>query len=668
MQMPHKIFLDQLKRSKKTLVYLCLLLLTSAFFVTSVNLYHNSSGNLKVAEEAFSTLAVTELYGEVDRYGNLVERNSQEHIGYKAVGVRGYDFSQLIDSEAVESWDLRRYYGAYISGPPAMFYAPPVIHSDGRETPGWMMRSNNIIRFKTRAEEPIPVHYYPPSFDNIMKGSFFSLDVLEETGGYFAYPERMGGNDLGFRQAEWDAWAEDIKKFNRSENTDDLIFYPDVEYVAILRNHGSWLWSEEKQIWEYSDEGSNKHFELATPYQDATDIRLTYDENQEKLEYQWGYSPFPIQRWEDVQNDPQLKAYFEELWQNIQVQQHVHNVIATNDVTSIPAFHLGKAALTEGRLITPEEYESGAKVCLISETVAKGQGWKLGDKLDMQLFESDYLTTGWNQHSQPIYKGEETPFVDSGDYEIVGIYSIYSTMGNTELAVNTTEMTEFDIFVPTNSIAAPRDLSQVLVHGSTFSIKLKNGSVEQFEADMAQKDLTEGGYVPTFHFYDQGYSAVKSSLLSMNSTAKLLLLLSSILLLIVCVLVAYFFWQNQRQSVGIFRLLGGTKKQALSALLLCALLLTILATAAGALLGHGLAYVVGTGIVKSNVAEIEMDLSQDIDLTALTTQESNIKVQAEPLVTLCAGGAVLLYPLCLLGFAALDINKEPRELLPKGKG
>ena len=79
--MQHQIFIEQLKRSKKTVVYLCLLAIATAFFVMSMNLYANSSGNLKVAEEAFSTLAVTELYGEVDRYGNLVERNSEEHIG-----------------------------------------------------------------------------------------------------------------------------------------------------------------------------------------------------------------------------------------------------------------------------------------------------------------------------------------------------------------------------------------------------------------------------------------------------------------------------------------------------------------------------------------------------------------------------------------------------------
>ena len=291
-------------------------------------------------------------------------------------------------------------------------------------------------------------------------------------------------------------------------------------------------------------------------------------------------------------------------------------------------------------------------------------------KLNMKLFESDYLPNAPFVPDQPIYDAEKTPFVDEGEYEIVGIYESYPSAGNTELAPDTLELSHFTIFVPTNSIAKPRDQKDVMVHGSTFSVKIKNGSVEEFVQDMEANGVTTGGkgeYTPKFTFYDQGYSAVKSSLLSMNNTAKLLLLLSSILLIIICVLVAYFFWQNQRQTVGIFRLLGGTKKQAVSAVLLCAMVLTILGSAAGGIGGYGLAYIVGHGIMQENIEEIEMDMSQENDLSALTEQESNIRVAADPLVTLQACGALLLCPVFLLGFVSADINKEPRELLPKNK-
>ncbi len=666
--MHRKIFIDQLKRSKKTVVYFWLLLIAATFFVTSMNLYYNSTSNLQLSENTFSTLAVTELYGEVDRYGELVERNSEEHIGYQPVGVRGYDISKIIDSEAVRSYDLRTQYGAYIEECPAMLYLPQVL-SDGTEIPEWTMRSNNVIRFRIQAKEPLELKYhYDP---NSLKTYHFGLNVLDEAGGCFDYPEKMLYSDLGFKPEEWEAHAQDIKAFNQTEDTDRLILYPDVEYVAILRRHGSWLWNEEGTLkYTTTSDGISTNFDLAVPLQDYQNLRLTYDGGREGLEYEVGDTPFPIQRWEDVQNDPKLKAYFEDLWQDIHVQQYTHNVVATNDVTSIPAFHLGNTALCEGRLITEEEYESGAKVCLISKDVAESQQWKIGDKLNMKLFESDYIPNAPFVPKQPIYDAQETPFVSEGEYEIVGIYSLYPYTGYAELAPDTLDFSPHTIFVPTNSIAKPREQKDLLIHGSTFSVKIKNGSVEAFLDNMEAKGLTTpqpNQYTPHFTFYDQGYSAVKSSLLSMNSTAKLLLLLSSILLLMVCILAAYFFWQNQRQTVGIFRLLGGTKKQAVSAVLLCAMVLTVLGAAAGAVTGYGMAYIVGNGIMKENIEEIEMDMSQDNDISALTEQQSNIRIKADLPVTLQACGAVLLFPAFLLGFAAPDLKKEPRELLPKNK-
>lgn len=453
-----------------------------------------------------------------------------------------------------------------------------------------------------------------------------------------------------------------------------MIFYPDVEYIAILKSPPSWKWIEELGTWEFHDTDLfDDQFEFATPVQDYQSIRLTYDDSREGREYEKGFSPFPIQRVEDLEKDPKLKEYFENVWQDTSVQSYAHNVVATNDITSVPAFHLGSAALTEGRFITQEEYETGEKVCLISDEIVKNQKWRIGDKLDMKLFESEYIPDDdtWNLGHQPIYDTEETPFIEEGEYEIVGIYSRYPTAGNAELAPNTLEIQPYNIYIPAKSISKERKPEELLIHGSTFSVKLKNGMVEKFLEDMEEKGLTErkeGRYEPKFTFYDQGYSAVESGLRSMNSTTKLLLLLSSVLLLIVCILVAYFFWQNQRQTVGIFRLLGGTKKQAVLAVLHCALVLTVLGAAAGGILGCGVTNLAGTRIMEENLEELETDMTGAYDMSGFAEQEADIRIQADPLATLGACSATLLYPLFLLGFAAMDINKEPRELLPKGKG
>lgn len=671
--MHHKIFFKQMKRSKKTILYLLLLFAVTAFFVTSVNLYQNSIHNLKVSEETFSTLAVTEIYGEVDKYGELVEPNSEEHIGYQAVGVKGYDVREILDSEAVESYDLRSYYGAYIEGHPAMFYSYDPNMNSGEKRDIWFTRSNNVIRFKIQGSEPIALEYNPDESYTWGWRPLY-LEILENAAGFSSYPDYLAYNHFGFNKEAWAEHEEDIKELNQTDDTDKLILYPDVEYIAILDSHISWGRIGKAGIGEYRDRGlHDDQFAFAKPVQDYTSICLTYDGSREERAYEESDSPFPIQRVEDVEKNPELKAYFEDIWQDISIQQYTHNVVATNDITSVPAFHLGSVALTEGRLITQEEYEKGAKVCLISEDMVKNQKWKIGDKLDMKLFESEYIPEdrAGVLGDQPIYDAEETPFVEEEEYEIVGIYSRYPTVGNTELAPNTLEILPYNIYIPTKSISKEREPEELLIHGSTFSVKLKNGKVEEFLADMEAKGLTErkeGRYEPKFTFYDQGYSAVESGLRSMNSTAKLLLLLSSVLLLIVCILVAYFFWQNQRQTVGIFRLLGGTKRQAVLAVLRCALILTVLGAAAGGILGGGVTYLAGTGIMEKNMEELETDLSGAYDMSGVAQQEENIRIQADPLATLGACGAALLYPMFLLGFAAMDIHKEPRELLPKGKG
>lgn len=237
--MHHKIFLKQMKRSKKTILYLLLLFAVTAFFATSVNLYQNSIHNLKVSEETFSTLAVTEIYGEVDKYGELAEPNSEEHIGYQAVGVKGYDVRDILDSEAVESYDLRSHYGAYIEGHPAMEYGYEQDVNSGEKTDIWFTRSNNVIRFKIQGAEPVALEYNPDESYTWGWRPFY-LEILEDAAGFSSYPDYLPYNHFGFDKEEWAEHEEDIKELNQTDDTDKLIFYPDVEYIAILGSHISW--------------------------------------------------------------------------------------------------------------------------------------------------------------------------------------------------------------------------------------------------------------------------------------------------------------------------------------------------------------------------------------------------------------------------------------------
>ena len=665
--MHRKIFIEQLKRSKKTVFYLLLLIVATAFFVTSLNLYHNSTSNLQKAEETYSTLAVTELYGDIDQYGNLVEENSQTHVGYKAAAVKGYDISQIIGSESVESWDLRTQYGAYIEDRPAL----RGVTDDGMYVP---RASGQLVRFRLIGQTPITLSLVE------IQQPLIKLEILDDAAGCFRYQDTFRFHCF-LTPKEVAGYADQIKQVNRSDETTTLTLYPDVEYVACLWPGANWTWSaQEEGILEVCKKNKKGYktdeivdFNLCYPWTDYGNFHVAYDKDQEYLTYDDGYamgSPFPLQRWEDVQNDPQLKTYYDKTWEDLKIQNYVYQVQLTNDITSVPAYHIGGASLSEGRMITAEEYASGAKVCMVSEEMANFQNWEIGDKLNIHLFETFYQPVQQYDYSQPLWDSDTREFVHQGEYEIVGFYAKNPVTGNSGISPNTLDMSTFNIYLPEKSVPAVIPVEERYVHSSLFSVKIQNGSIDAFLNDMEAKGITtekEGQFTPKFTFYDQGYSLVEPGLRAMNSTAKLLVVLSTALLLITSILIAYFFWQNQRQTVGIFRLLGGTKKQAVSAVLLCAMVLTILGAAAGGIGGYGLAYIVGHGIMQENIEEIEMDMSQENDLSALTEQESDIRVAADPLVTLQACGALLLCPAFLLGFAVPDINKEPRELLPKNK-
>ncbi len=657
-----QIFWQQLKRSKKTILYLLLLMIVVAFFVTSVNLYRNSTENLTKAEENYSTLAVVEFYGDVDRYGNLTGKNSDDHIGYRPVAVTGYDFSGLMGSQSVTAWDLRTQYAAYVENTPAMDFS------------GVPRTVGEMIRFKIKGKEPITLNLdFGKPFD-------IKLDVIDSAAGCFKYTDEFSYLPRVLSEEEMNAYADQIQKVNRSNNTNTIILYPDTEYVACILLTGGWIWSDEPGILEPQFDQTQKppkqmdiNFELTPSWCDNENYRVVYDQDKEQLEYDDSIkmsAPFYIQRWEDVQNDPELKSYYEEAWKDIRILHCVHNVQLTNDFTSIPAYHIGGAHLSEGRLITQEEYESGANVCLVSAELARYQNWKIGDKLKMHIYETYYQPEDRESFNQPDYDSDRDEFIHDTEYEIIGFYDDNPTTGNSGISANTLDMAIHNIYIPKNSVPTRKADSELLLHGSLFSMKLKNGSIDQFLSDMEAKCITtekEGQYNPKFTFYDQGYSMVQPGLQTMNTTAKLLLALSIILLLITCVLLAYFFWQNQKQTVGIFRLLGGTKKNAVTSVLLCALILCMIGAGIGGAIGYGMAEVVGNKIMEENFKENENDVLLQAYVLDSADKENIVEVKADPLLTVGACGAVLLFPAVMLLFLGQDINKEPRELLPKAK-
>ena len=115
------------------------------------------------------------------------------------------------------------------------------------------------------------------------------------------------------------------------------------------------------------------------------------------------------------------------------------------------------------------------------------------------------------------------------------------------------------------------------------------------------------------------------------------------------VLTAFLFAQQHKHSAGILRMLGGSKCQAFTAILICAAAVVAAGGVVGTILGGVLTQSVGASIM-GDVASATVVLATGAN-TALTA--------------LTGAGCIALFLLLTAIFTATYIGKEPRALLPK---
>jgi hypothetical protein len=112
-------------------------------------------------------------------------------------------------------------------------------------------------------------------------------------------------------------------------------------------------------------------------------------------------------------------------------------VTPTENIELLSPFHDGQASIVEGEAISGDEYEDGSKVCLISQTFAKLNNLKVGDKVKLQMFFTDYENSnvlvaseggGMSRLDILTPEGQKYDVFFESDYIIKGIY-LYNSAG-----------------------------------------------------------------------------------------------------------------------------------------------------------------------------------------------------------------------------------------------
>ena len=670
----------------RTVLYILVLVVLTAFFCTSLNLYMDSQHNLQLANDTYTTIAIMELYADVDSRGNIISdvTKAEDYAGYHALTVYGYDLEPIITAPSVKKYELRARYGAFSEDNIAVRYndkkqAVPICNED-------------IIRFKIVPEhqkeaeadkEWNDVEFVDDGRYRIHTFSFvdsdthtsrkYNLDIIESAINVFDYEKLPILFNISLDNIYTTTPLTDTNSLMPSaeyaDKPDCIILEPNTEYIASISglSSSSNTFNAANSLYKIQTFGVARDKFFRSNYYCYSIGRSEY--------VSWDYpyeNPFWIYEYDELKSKPEMLKKYEQIARAYYINSRSFGVMTTNDLTGIPAFHLGNMFIPEGRMITEEEYASGAKVCMISTDLAKLQGWNVGDKIDFSFYEYNNFVnaTIWGSRLSPRYTYTDPDhFFDNGEYEIVGVYNVRPLTGTSAVSASAVSVPWNTIYIPEKSLEnAPAEEDRP-VTGALLTIWLENGKIEPFIERMNELGITgakQGDYEARFTFYDQGYSRIQPSLEALSGTAELLLILSSSLLVIAALLLAFFYAQSQKQSIGTMRLLGCSKARAFAAVMLSALIIAVTGALIGAAMGHALTASVGESIMANANQTPEEFLAFSAYLAESTQVEVEFALGADAKVSLLTCLAALgLFIAGTLVFVLRYLGKGPRELLPR---
>ena len=189
----------------------------------------------------------------------------------------------------------------------------------------------------------------------------------------------------------------------------------------------------------------------------------------------------------------------------LDVTNHSVPVLTVEKLEGLAEFANGNAMVTQGRSFFQQEYDSGAAVCLISESLARENGLNVGDVLPLSLYEDDpglppiYARVQESCNPRASVFVTQEGFRQETEYTIIGLYRQSS-----EWVTTPTSFTPNSVFAPEKSVTCRTVTGSC---GVWSSLILQNGTIDRMEARLEENDL--GG---TVTYYDEGYSDIVESL------------------------------------------------------------------------------------------------------------------------------------------------------------
>ena len=303
-------------------------------------------------------------------------------------------------------------------------------------------------------------------------------------------------------------------------------------------------------------------------------------------------------------------------------------VYRTQALADLEEFHQERLHLISGRLFTEEEAQSGAKVCVMTETLANAGGLAVGDTVTLRTMDNTGLPAA------DCYWGTDS-LANSDDYEIVGIVNYYEGL-------------QYNVYVPSVPASAQPEKYVYKLGQAT----LKNGSADAFVEAVTPLLPARA----TVDIFDQGYQTVADSLSVIRGASAALSAVAFVAAVVVLLFFAFLFVEKQRDTVETMRCFGTTKTETRMYLLFGAGLIALVAVCIGVWIGTRFA----ARLISSAYSFVSglqaVDLRYSSGYLGITKNFTPVPVASVPLAVLVALLVFLLALGFCLHFAERTIN------------
>lgn len=324
-------------------------------------------------------------------------------------------------------------------------------------------------------------------------------------------------------------------------------------------------------------------------------------------------------------------------------QRNLFYVTPTAGLQMLPVFQSRKASITEGREITREEFQNGARICVVSEELLSKNRLTIGDTITLPLrysmykADTDYISQNQFDFSPLNADGEAYDVFWEAEYTVVGAYRVVEKTA----VYGTGELPRDLIVIPDSSVEAT-DVENIVsfgpMHHTTTSFELPNGSIAKFDA--ALRTAVPSVEELDISYNDNGFENIMSSLRELRTISILLFVIGVTAAFLIVVLLLYFFIVKQKKRTAIERSLGMSKAQCRVSLMAGILVLALVASVIGVGVGSALLQAdLLNDTAQLDAEEIDMTFSTWMqESTAVSISETNVPIGVYALspTVLCA--------------------------------